>query len=189
MCIRMSAMSSTTTGLEVSPAGLKDSQTVDRSGRELFGQVEGVEVTRLNEHADGRGSLTPFLSLADSFWREPVVYAYSVKVRPGKIKGWGMHRLQTDRYFVPACRLRVVLYDGRVDSPTFESFQEIWFSDGSSGLVRIPPGVWHADQNWGDCDAWLVNFPTRPYDPADPDKYRLDPHGEEIAFDWTIRDG
>jgi dTDP-4-dehydrorhamnose 3,5-epimerase len=83
----------------------------------------------------------------------------------------------------------VVLYDGRVDSTTFKNFQVIWFSDEASGLVRIPPGVWHADQNWGDSDAWLVNFPTCPYDPADPDKYRLDPHAEEIPFDWTIRDG
>lgn len=174
---------------EVRPAGLKDSQTVDQAGRELFGEIEGVEIVRLHPHADGRGSLTPFLSLADGFWRDPVVYAYSVLIRPGMIKGWGMHRIQTDRYFVPACRLRVVLYDGRTDSPTFERYQQLWFSEASGGLVRIPPGVWHADQNWGDGDALLMNFPTRPYDARDPDKYRVDPHGGEILFDWTIRDG
>jgi dTDP-4-dehydrorhamnose 3,5-epimerase len=174
---------------EISPAGAKDAQTVDGSGRELFAEIENVEIARINPIADGRGSLTPFLSLESSFWGEPVVYAYSVMVRPGVIKGWGMHRLQADRYFVPACRMRVVLYDGRTDSPTFERFQEIWFSEASAGLVRIPPGVWHADHNWGDLDATLVNFPTRPYDPLDPDKYRIDPHGHEIAFDWSLRDG
>jgi dTDP-4-dehydrorhamnose 3,5-epimerase len=162
---------------------------VEVSGREVLEAVNGVEVIRLQPIADGRGSLAPFLSLADDFWREPVVYGYSVMVRPGVIKGWGMHKLQTDRYFVPAGKLRVVLYDGRVDSPTFRCFQQVWFSDDSAGLVRIPPGVWHADQNWGDTDSWLMNFPTRPYHPADPDKYRLDPHAGEIPFDWTIRDG
>jgi dTDP-4-dehydrorhamnose 3,5-epimerase len=182
-------MTLTRTRREVQPLGSKDSQTVDESGRELFGRIEDVEVIRLNQHADGRGSLTPFLSPADPFWREPVVYAYSVVVRPGMIKGWGMHRLQADRYFVPAGRLRVVLYDGRVDSPTFERVQQIWFSEATSGLVRIPPGVWHADQNWGETDALLVNFPTRAYDPVDPDKYRIDPHCGEIVFDWAIRDG
>src|SRR5256885_12953102 len=114
---------------EIRPEGSKDSQTVDNFGRELFGEIEGVEVIRLNPSADGRGSLTPFLSEAEPFWRDPVVYAYAVLIRPGVIKGWGMHRLQTDRYFVPAGRLRVVLHDGRVDSPTFERFQEIWFSE------------------------------------------------------------
>jgi dTDP-4-dehydrorhamnose 3,5-epimerase len=173
----------------VSPAGLKDAPTVDGSGHELVGGVAGVEFVRLNPHADARGSLTPFLSLAESFWREPVVYAYHVSIRPDVIKGWGMHRLQTDRYFVPAGRLRIVLYDGRVDSPTFERFQQIWFSEGAGGLVRIPPGVWHADQNWGETDLALVNFPTHPYEHADPDKYRIDPHSGEIAFDWTRRDG
>jgi dTDP-4-dehydrorhamnose 3,5-epimerase-like enzyme len=85
--------------------------------------------------------------------------------------------------------VRLNPYDGRVDSPTFERFQQIWFSEGAGGLVRIPPGVWHADQNWGETDLALVNFPTHPYEHADPDKYRIDPHSGEIAFDWTRRDG
>src|SRR4051794_5120157 len=177
------------TATQIHPSGVKDVQTVDLDGRELSGTIEGVEVVRVNPIADGRGSLAPFLALSDEFWREPVVYAYSVMIRPGVIKGWGMHRLQADRYFVPSGDLRVVLYDGRVDSPTFENFQQIWFADRSAGLVRIPPAVWHADQNWGDRDAWLVNFPTQPYDPVYPDKFRIDPHGGEIRFDWRIKDG
>jgi dTDP-4-dehydrorhamnose 3,5-epimerase len=171
------------------PAGLKDDQTVDRAGRPLPGAIHGVEVEHLRGHVDGRGSLIPLMSLDRAFWREPVVYAYAVMIRPGRIKGWGMHRLQADRYFVPPGRVRVVLHDGREESPTFQAFQQIWFSEETTGLVRIPPGVWHADQNWGDQDAWLLNFPTRAYDADDPDKYRIDPHGEEIAFDWAIRDG
>lgn len=173
---------------EISPSGEKDAQTVDSSGRPLSGKIEGVEVERTSGHVDGRGSLTPFMSNAD-FWREPVVYAYAVMIRPGRIKGWGMHRRQADRYFVPPGRVRVVLHDGREGSPTFQAFQQIWFSEEAGGLVRIPAGVWHADQNWGERDAWLVNFPTRTYDAEDPDKYRIDPHGSEIPFDWTIRDG
>ena len=47
----------------------------------------------------------------------------------------------------------------------------------------------HADQNIGDREARLLNFPTRPYDRADPDKYRIDPHSGAIPFDWELRDG
>jgi dTDP-4-dehydrorhamnose 3,5-epimerase len=174
----------------VQPPGLKDEQTVDDQGRELFSGVAGAEVVRLSPHADGRGWLIPFLDLGNPFWKdEPPVYAYAIMARPGVIKGWGMHRHQADRYFVSPGRLRVVLYDGREDSPTFQKYQQIWFSDETAGLVRIPAGVWHADQNWGDRDVTLINFPTRAYDPDDPDKFRLDPHGGEIPFDWTVRDG
>ena len=49
--------------------------------------------------------------------------------------------------------------------------------------------MWHADQNWGDDDAILVNYPTRPFNHANPDKYRIDPHSGVIPFDWSLRDG
>jgi hypothetical protein len=35
--------------------------------------------------------------------------------------------------------------------------------------------VWHADQNTGETDVFILNFPTRAFDPAHPDKYRIDP--------------
>ena len=34
-----------------------------------------------------------------------------------------------------------------------------------------------------------MNFPTRPFDRESPDKYRLDPHSDEIPFDWSLPDG
>lgn len=65
--------------------------------------------------------------------------------------------------------MRVVLYDGRVRSPTHERPVQFHFSDRSPGLLRIPPGVWHADQNTGDEVVRFVNFATRAFDPAHPD--------------------
>jgi dTDP-4-dehydrorhamnose 3,5-epimerase len=150
-------------------------------------KIDGVQLVRLHRYADHRGSLTPIM--ADrSFWSEPVVHAYRITVRPGRIKGWGMHRSQADRYYIEAGRVRVVLYDGRVASPTHQEFDELGFDETTPALVRIPPGVWHADQNTGDLDAVILNFPTRPYDPKDPDKHRIDPHSGEIPFDWSLRD-
>ena len=32
------------------------------------------------------------------------------------------------------------------------------------------------------------DFPTRPYDRDNPDKYRIDPWSGEIPFDWTLKD-
>ena len=40
-------------------------------------------------------------------------------------------------------------------------------------LVNIPKDVWHADHNIGSTDAVVINFPTVPYNHANPDKYRL----------------
>lgn len=170
-------------------ASVRDRQTVDAASRALPPAIDGVVVKRLTTHADPRGVLTPVIDVRDEFWDEPIVYAYRVSILPGRIKGWGMHELQTDRYFVVSGNLRVALFDGREESPTRGAIAEVHFTDRTPGLLRIPPGVWHADQNWGDTEAHLINFPTRPYDPEAPDKQRIDPHAGVIPFDWSIRDG
>jgi dTDP-4-dehydrorhamnose 3,5-epimerase len=172
----------------VSPPGRRDGPSVDASGRPLT-EIEGVRVELLTPHADHRGSLLEIMDPTKPFWDEPVVYAYRFTIKPGRIKGWGMHKRQADRYFVCSGELRVVLFDGREDSPSHGRLTQFSFADRVSGLVRIPPGVWHADQNIGDQEAIVINFPTRAFDRNDPDKYRIDPHSGEIAFDWTLRDG
>jgi dTDP-4-dehydrorhamnose 3,5-epimerase len=160
---------------------------VDEHGVRVDLEIEGVELMRLPPQADDRGSLIEVFNPDTEFWREPVIYSYCLTIRP--IKGWGMHRVQTDRYAVLAGRVRVVLYDGRTDSPSYERFAKFHFTEANPGLLRIPTGVWHADQNWGDTDALIVNFPTHPYDRESPDKYRIDPHSGDIQFDWSLRDG
>ena len=45
--------------------------------------------------------------------------------------------------------------------------------------------MWHADQNFGSREAMIMNFPTRPYNRAHPDKHRVDPHSDAIPFDWA----
>lgn len=175
---------------DIVPGAARDHPTVDASGGRVDVTIEGVVLRRLGPiHTDHRGSLLEILDTRDPVWSEPVVYAYRFTILPGRIKGWGMHRRQTDRYVPVAGRLRVVLYDGRTDSPTFEQINQVHFADESPGVLVIPPGVWHADQNTGTTDAAILNFATRPYDHANPDKYRLDPHGGAIPFDFTLRDG
>jgi dTDP-4-dehydrorhamnose 3,5-epimerase len=174
---------------EVEPSGQPDGPTVDSSGRRLSTGIEGVVYSRAVTHVDHRGTLTEALNFDDDFWDEAVVYAYHVTIRPGMIKGWGMHRKQADRYLVLAGSLRVVLHDARVRSPTYREFAQFDFSEVSPGRLLIPPGVWHADQNWGRTDALLINFPTRAYEHAAPDKHRIDPHSGVIPFDFALADG
>lgn len=173
----------------VARAAERDDQTVDSGGKLLPPSIDGVVLKRLTTHFDHRGALTPLLDVRDPFFEEPVVYAYEVTINPGRIKGWGMHRIQSDRYFVAGGSMRVVLFDGRERSPTAGALVQLQLGERNPGLVYIPPGVWHADQNWGETVARIVNFPTRAYDPDNPDKFRIDPHSGVIPFDWTLRDG
>lgn len=173
----------------VEPEVPQDAPTVDAEGRRRSTGIEGVVYSRLISHVDHRGSLTEVLNPDDPFWDEPVVYSYCVTIEPGRIKGWGMHRKQADRYCIATGSLRVVLYDGRKRSSTYGRFSQFHLTGATRALLLIPPGVWHADQNWGDIEAVLLNYPTRAYDRDDPDKYRIDPASGLIPFDFTLPDG
>ena len=175
--------------LEVTPVVPQDRPTVDARGQLLTTGIEGVELHRLgSRHFDHRGTLMEVVDVRLPFWADPIVYAYHITISPGRIKGWGMHKLQADRYYVAYGRLRVVLYDGRPDSTTYQQFRQFFFSDETPGLLRIPAGVWHADQNIGDTDVVIVNYPTRIYDKKSPDKYRIDVRSDLIPFDWALGD-
>ena len=100
----------------VAAAARRDQPTVTRDGQARPTPIDGVIVERTGMHTDHRGALLPFLDARKSFWSEPVVYAYCFSIRPGRIKGWGMHEHQTDRYFVVRGHVRVALFDGREGS-------------------------------------------------------------------------
>jgi dTDP-4-dehydrorhamnose 3,5-epimerase len=175
--------------LRVAVAGVPDAARASEPDDVIARNIAGVRVDRPVGYHDHRGSLVPFMDFAKPFWDEPIVHAYEFTIRPGRIKGWGMHRRQADRYFVQSGDLRIVLYDGREDSPTKGNFCQFWFAGNGWLLLYIPQGVWHATQNWGSTLGRIVNFGTVRFDPADPDKARIDPHSGVIRFDWTIRDG
>jgi dTDP-4-dehydrorhamnose 3,5-epimerase len=120
---------------------------------------------------------------------DPLVFAYCFTLRPGRIKGWGMHKRHEDRYCVLFGEIEVVLYDDRDDVETKGLVARVVLSEHRRRLMNIPSGVWHAVRNLGDRDAILVNFPTIPYDQADPDKYRLPLDTDQIPFRFEQRQG
>jgi dTDP-4-dehydrorhamnose 3,5-epimerase len=154
-------------------ASVRDGATVTAKGASLSRLTEGVKFRPSPTHADARGTI---IELYDPRWGwhpEPLVFAYSFTIRPGVAKGWNLHREHEDRYMLLQGEVLTVLYDPRPDSSTCGEVCEIVLSEHERRLVNIPRNVWHADYNIGNKDAVVVNFPTTPYDHANPDKYRL----------------
>jgi dTDP-4-dehydrorhamnose 3,5-epimerase len=152
---------------------VKDTQTVMPTGESVQAVPFGVTFRDAVTHVDDRGAVCELFDPRWGWHKDPLVFAYSFTVRPGMIKGWGIHRKHEDRYFILFGEVEVILYDERPDSPTRGLVSKIVLSEYRRRLMNIPAGVWHADRNIGDKDAVVVNFPTIQYDHADPDKYRL----------------
>lgn len=173
----------------IAPDVPRDRASTTKDGFPLGSEIEGVEWVPLRSHADHRGVLCEVIDHRDPFWREPVIFSYNTTLRPGIVKGFAVHHHQIDRQFCSWGSVRFVLYDGRVESPTFERYWQVHSTPEARGLLRIPAGVWHAIHNWTDDDAVVINFPTDVFDPAEPDKFRTDPHDGAVAFDWRLPGG
>ena len=161
---------------------VRDRATVNADGAPLARVPHGVTFRDSPTQLDVRGSVTEMYDLRWNWHPDPLVFVYCFTIRPGLIKGWGMHKRHEDRYFVLRGEMEVVLYDERADSPTFGLVASIVLSGNRAQLMNIPAGIWHADRNLGQEDVIVINFPTVPYDHSNPDKYRLPLDTDRIPY-------
>lgn len=161
---------------------------VDRSGRWKNAPIEGVRFrpTRPVPHEDGTVA-----EIARTDWAEvehPIVHVHVTTTEPGRIRAWGLHRKSTDRLFVVKGLVSIVVYDGRLGSPTRGSVNEWKVSERNPGLVVIPPCLYHGWKNIGTTEAFIVNMPSSAYDHDEPDAldlpYDSPAAGEVVPFRW-----
>ena len=150
--------------------------------------IHGVNVKALKVIADERGYLMEMLRCDDSFFQK-FGQTYVSVAYPGVVKGWHYHKVQTDHFVIVKGMMKVVLYDRREDSPTKGLINEFFMGEKNPMLVTIPPGVAHGMKGIGTEPAMLVNVPTEPYRYDQPDEHRIDPHTNEIPYNWDRKDG
>ena len=167
----------------------QDVQTVTPKGERVERLPAGVSFHDVVTHGDERGSVVELYDPRWGWHPDPLVFSYSFTIRPGMIKGWGVHRKHEDRYFILFGEMEVVLYDDREDSPTRGLVAKVLLSEYRRRLMNIPAGVWHANRNIGNKDVVVVNFPTIPYEHDNPDKYRLPLDTDRIPYTWPDAQG
>jgi len=167
------------------PNSRKDRQTVTPDGLSIAPLIDGVVIQSSKTHEDERGTLCEIYSPHRPPHPAPLVYVYQFTIRPGKIKGWHEHHLHDDRIFISQGHVKVVLYDSRPDSPTYQMINEIYRTELDRTLMVIPARVFHAHQNVGSTDALFVSMPTRAYQHDDPDVYRLPIDNDQIPYKFT----
>ncbi len=170
-------------------SAVRDPQTVTPSGKTVESIIDGVTFWDVPTQVDDRGTLVEMYDPRWMWHPAPLVYAYSVTIRPGYVKGWALHKTHEDRYMILQGQLEVVLYDVRPDSPTYGQIHTVVLSEYNRRLMNVPAFVWHADHNIGDGDALFANFPTAPYDHENPDKYRLPLDTPLIPYSFEGRTG
>ena len=168
---------------------IRDRQTVSPAGTPVDRLPVGVTLRDVPTHPDDRGTV---FELFDPRWQwhpEPLVFAYCCPIRPGVVKGWGMHRRHEDRYCMMFGEMEVIFFDDREGVETRGEVSSVVLSEHHRRMMNIPAGVWHALRNIGQRDAVFANFPTIPYDHANPDKYRLPLDTDQIPYKFESKLG
>lgn len=154
-------------------AAISDPATVETDGTPIHLYADGTREHQSRTHIDNRGSVTELFDTRWGWHPDPINFVYTYTIRPGCAKGWGLHKLHEDRYFLLDGRMEIICYDVRPDSPTCGQISKIIFSPEDPRIISIPAYVWHANINIGNTDVRVINFPTMPYDHEKPDKLRL----------------
>jgi dTDP-4-dehydrorhamnose 3,5-epimerase len=150
--------------------------------------IDGVQTKPLKVIPDERGYLMEIIRRDDPFFSK-FGQTYLTVVYPGVVKGWHWHKVQVDHFCVLKGMAKVALYDRREGSPTRGEVNEFFLGERNPIVLVIPNGVLHGMKGIGSEPALLLNLTTEPYNYAEPDEYRVPPHGGDVPYDWSRKDG
>ncbi len=146
--------------------------------------IEGVKVIPLRRIPDERGTVFHMLRKSDPhFMGFGEIYFSSVF--KDAVKGWHRHRDMTLHYACVSGRVKCVIYDDRVGSPTRGGLMEICLGPDSYHLLVVPPDTWNGFKGLA-AESIVANACTHAHDPTR--SVRLDPSTNEIPYDWARRD-
>lgn len=150
--------------------------------------IEGVKIKTLKIIPDERGRLMEILRKDDEIFKD-FGQAYMTTAYPGVVKAWHYHKVQTDNMVVLSGMMKIVLYDSRKGSPTFDQVNEFFAGAYNPILLQIPNLVYHGFKCISQEEAIVVNIPTEVYNYKEPDEFRIDAHNNDIPYDWARKDG
>lgn len=150
--------------------------------------IQGVELKDLKVIPDERGKLMEILRSDEKLFKK-FGQVYMTTAYPGVVKAWHCHEFQTDYMAVIKGMMKIVLYDSRPKSKTFQLINELFIGEDNPKLIKIPKMVYHGFKCISLEEAIVINVPTKPYKYEKPDELRIDPHNGFISYDWARMDG
>jgi len=153
------------------------------------GLIAGVQVSPLIIRPDDRGYFEEVFRLGQGL-AQGMLSANRLQVSaalsyPGTIKAIHYHLRQTDLWTPVMGLLQVMLYDLRMDSPTFGQLNTFYTGVLRPLQILIPPGVGHGYKVLGTESALLVYATDQFYDPSDEGRLPWD--DPDVHYDWETQ--
>jgi dTDP-4-dehydrorhamnose 3,5-epimerase len=147
--------------------------------------IHDVVTHKLRLIPDERGRLMEIIRTDEPHYK-PIAQVYMTTNYPGVVKAWHYHKKQTDQMTCVKGMVKVVLYDGRENSPTKGEVNEFFVGEYNPMLIQIPPGVYHGWKCISEGESVVVNCPDGLYDYKNPDEHRAAFDDPKIPYNWDI---
>lgn len=146
--------------------------------------IQGVKIIKKKQIIDERGKIMHMLRNDDQNYKKFGEIYFSCTF-PGSIKAWHLHKKMTLNYAVISGKIKLVLYDQRKNSKTFNKIQEIFMSTENYSLIIVPPMIWNGFKAIGNEPSIVANCSDIPHDPSEI--IRKPFNDKFISYDWGIR--
>jgi len=93
--------------------------------------------------------------------------------RPGVVRAWFRHRLQTDSLLILRGTALIALLDDRPGSATCGQLVTMEVSDAHPQRVVFGPMLWHGFQALGDAELVVAHVNDQPFAHGEPDEEKL----------------
>lgn len=145
-------------------------------------KINGIEIVKLNQIVDAKGSV---LHMIKSSSPEFIKFGecYISEINYNSIKGWKLHSKQTQNISVPSGKIKMVLYDYREDSSSFNQLIKINLGRPDNYFrITIPPGVIYGFKCLSSPNALLVNCTDIEHDPDESITFSI--NDKRVPFLW-----
>lgn len=146
--------------------------------------IEGVRVKEIKNVVKDNGYLTELWRKDWNLDELDIEQVFQNVLYPSERSGWHAHERTTDRIIVNWGVLKIILFDSRKESPSYNKINEFRCGSLRPMLLVIPPQVFHAVQNTSDQPASLINLVDKAYDYQNPDHWRLPIDSDQIPYHW-----
>ena len=145
--------------------------------------IDGVLIKEIKTNSDDRGYFREIIRSSDEIFEEGFGQCSHSVVFQGITKAWHLHKYQYQWTYVASGTLKVVLYDTRSESPTYNLKNELLVGGTYKPIVYlIPPGVAHGYRCLSG-PAHVFYLTSGEYDLSD--EIRIPYNDLSINFDWS----
>jgi dTDP-4-dehydrorhamnose 3,5-epimerase len=146
--------------------------------------IKGVKIIKKKQIFDERGKIMHMLSIKDKEFKKFGEIYFSCTY-PRTVKAWHLHKKMTVNYSIILGKIKLVLFDDRVNSPTKGKIQEIFMSNESHSLVCVPPLIWNGFKSMENKTSIVANCSDIPHNEKEIVRRKYD--DKYIPYNWKVK--